>query len=69
MYEFYLDGIVQDSSPIMSTFKLQRISRPLENSEPRPVIFVGGTDGMVTSVNDSLPFFTGCMKDLSYGYE
>ena len=69
MYELYLDGLIQDSCRTQSEFNLQIVLRPSENPDPQPVIFIGGVDDTVASVNTSLPVFTGCMKDLSYGYE
>lgn len=62
-----MDEIIQASSKPLPGFKLQRVSGPPENP---PSIFVGGVDDTLTSFNYSgLPSFTGCMRDLAYGYE
>ena len=68
-YEFYVNGVMQSSSETMSEFNFQGLLSPPESDTSPPIFFVGGIDDTVmTSVNGSLPSFTGCMKDLTYGY-
>jgi hypothetical protein len=35
-----------------------------------PAVFIGGIDDTLrSSSNESLPSYTGCIRDLTYGYE
>ena len=46
------------------------MSVPPENPNQPPAVFVGGLDDTLrSSSNESLPSFTGCIQDLTYGYE
>lgn len=41
-----------------------------EDPDQPPAVFVGGIDDTLRlSSNESLPSFTGCISDLTYGFE
>ena len=69
-YEFYFNGVLQSSSGTMIEVNFQGVLSPPEGDESLPIFFVGGIDDtVIMSVNNSLPPFTGCMRDFAYGYE
>lgn len=69
-HELYLDGILQESYEALSTLNIQSMSVVPEDPDQLPTVFIGGIDDTLrSSNNESLPSFTGCIRDLAYGYE
>lgn len=65
-----MDGILQESYEALSTLKIQSMSVVPEDPDQPPTVFVGGMDDTLrSSSNESLSSFTGCIRDLTYGYE
>lgn len=65
-----MDGILQESYEAQSTLNIQSMSVVSEDPDQPPAVFVGGIDDTLrSSSNESLPSFTGCIRDLTYGYE
>lgn len=65
-----MDGILQVSYEALSTLNIQSMSVVPEDPDQPPTVFVGGIDDTLRLLsNESLPSFTGCIRDLTYGYE